>query len=452
MERYNVIKKVGDGTFGNVWRAISKQSGELVAIKKLKRKYYSWWEECLNLQEVKSLRRLNHPNIVKLKEVIRENDILYLVFEYMECSLYQLMKERRKSFSEVEIRNWCFQIFRALAYMHQHSYFHRDLKPENLLVTKDLVKIADFGLAREIHSKPPFTEYVSTRWYRAPELLLHSSVYNSAVDMWAMGAIMAELFTLHPLFPGSSEADQLCKICSVIGSPNGYSWSEGLQLAAAMKYRFPQFAGVPLSVVIRSASKEAIDLISSLCSWDPRKRLTALEVLQHPFFKPCVYIPPSPQLKSEGVKKTPSSAVTKSALVAKSAREHSVGVLSSTRLPRLANANGFSRTGAQRNLEMNHQDWQREKISDNGIKTHKHQSSLRDIQGVADRDAKSTSNVVEKLADLKLNWNDGKQPHLKPCPVRQSLPKDAVWHRHAGVLGQPEVPLQPTYYARKVAG
>ncbi|XP_042456354.1 cyclin-dependent kinase F-4-like [Zingiber officinale] len=345
--RYNVIKEVGDGTFGNVWRAISKQSGELVAIKKLKRKYYSW-EECLNLQEVKSLRRLNHPNIVKLKEVIRENiDILYLVFEYMECNLYQLMKERVKSFSEVEIRNWCFQIFRALAYMHKQGYFHRDLKPENLLVTKDLVKIADFGLAREILSKPPFTGYVSTRWYRAPELLLHSSVYNSAVDMWAMGAIMAELFTLHPLFPGSSEADQLCKICSAIGSPNSDSWSEGLQFAAAMNYQFPQFAGVPVSV-IHSASKEAVDLISTLCSWDPRKRLTAVEVLQHSFFKPCFCIPPSPQLKSEGVQKTPSSAVTKSSLVSISAREHSVGVLSSTRFPNnlsSANTNGFSRTG-----------------------------------------------------------------------------------------------------------
>ncbi|XP_042445212.1 cyclin-dependent kinase F-4-like isoform X1 [Zingiber officinale] len=188
------------------------------------------------------------------QEVIRENDILYLVFEYMECNLYQLMKERGKSFSEVEIRNWCFQIFRALAYMHKQGYFHRDLKPENLLVTKDLVKIADFGLAREILSKPPFTGYVSTRWYRAPELLLHSSVYNSAVDMWAIGAIMAELFTLHPLFPGSNEADQLCKICSVFGSPNSDLWSEGLQLAAAMNYHFPQFPGVPVSVLIHSAT------------------------------------------------------------------------------------------------------------------------------------------------------------------------------------------------------
>ncbi|KAG6486487.1 hypothetical protein ZIOFF_055063 [Zingiber officinale] len=469
MERYKAIKEVGDGTFGNVWRAISKQSGEVVdsgyyflgafdspaivtvAIKKLKRKYYSW-EECLNLQEVKSLRRLNHPNIVKLKEVIRENDMLYLVFEYMECNLYQLMNEKGRSFSEGEIRNWCFQIFNALAYMHQHGYFHRDLKPENLLVTNDLVKIADFGLAREIHSKPPFTEYVSTRWYRAPELLLQSSVYNSAVDMWAMGAIMAELFSLHPLFPGSSEADQICKICSVIGSPNSYSWPEGLQLAEAKKYQFPQFAGAPLSFLIPAASKDAVDLISSLCSWDARKRPTPMKVLQHSFFKPCFYIPPSPWLKSEGLQKTPSSAVMKSALVSKSAIEHSVGGLSSTRLATnysLANTNDFSKPGVQRKLEMNHQ----EKISYKGVKTYKQQSSLRDNHGVIDGDgAKGNSNLVDKLANLKLNSENVKLPHLNYRPAKQ-LPKEAVWHRHARVLDRPkEVPLAPTYYTRKVAG
>ncbi|KAK4389135.1 Cyclin-dependent kinase F-4 [Sesamum angolense] len=159
MERYKVIKEVGNGTFGSVWRALSKQSGEV------------------------SLRKMNHPNIVKLKEVIRENDVLYFVFEYMECNLYQLMKDKVKLFSEAEIRNWCFQVFQGLAYIHQRGYFHRDLKPENLLVSKDIIKIADFGLAREINSQPPFTEYVSTRWYRAPEVLLQSPTYGPPVGV-----------------------------------------------------------------------------------------------------------------------------------------------------------------------------------------------------------------------------------------------------------------------------
>ncbi|GMJ04030.1 hypothetical protein like AT4G19110 [Hibiscus trionum] len=163
MERYKIIEEVGDGTFGSVCRAINKLSGEVVAIKKMKKKYYTW-EECVNLREVKSLRRMNHPNIVKLKEVMRENNVLYFVFQFMEFNLYQLMKDREKIFSEVEIRNWCFQVFQCLAYMHHCGYFHRDLMPENLLVTRDVIKIADFGLAREISSHPPYTEYVSTRW------------------------------------------------------------------------------------------------------------------------------------------------------------------------------------------------------------------------------------------------------------------------------------------------
>nr|GMC50241.1 cyclin-dependent kinase F-4-like isoform X1 [Ipomoea batatas] len=178
------------------------------------KKKYSSWEECMNLREVK------------------------------ECNLYQLMKDRAKLFSESEVKNWCFQVFQGLAYMHQRGYFHRDLKPENLLVSKDVIKIADFGLAREINSEPPYTEYVSTRWYRAPEVLLQSPSYGCAVgmyqDMWAMGAIMAELFTLRPLFPGSNEADEIYKICCVLGTPTQTEWPNGLELANVIGYQFPK--------------------------------------------------------------------------------------------------------------------------------------------------------------------------------------------------------------------
>ncbi|CAA0838261.1 Protein kinase superfamily protein [Striga hermonthica] len=303
MERFTIIKEVGNGTFGSVWRALSKQSGEVVAIKKMKKKYYSW-EECINLREVKSLKKMNHPNVIKLKEVIRENDVLCFVFEYMECNLYQLMKDRKKPFTEVEVRNWCFQVFQGLAYIHQRGYFHRDLKPENLLVSKDTIKIADFGLAREIASRPPFTEYVSTRWYRAPEVLLQSPIYGPPVDMWAMGAIMAELFSLRPLFPGSSEADEIYKICCIIGSPTNTEWPHGLELASAINYQFPQVASAHLPALMPGVSKDAINLISSLCSWDPCKRPTAMEALQHPFFQSCFYIPPSLRAKP-AVTKTP---------------------------------------------------------------------------------------------------------------------------------------------------
>lgn len=356
--RYNIITEVGDGTFGSVWRAINKESGEVVAIKKMKKKYFSW-EECINLREVKSLRRMNHPNIVKLKEVIRENDMLFFVFEYMECNLYQLMKSKGKPFSETEIRNWCFQVFQALSHMHQRGYFHRDLKPENLLVTKELIKVADFGLAREIISEPPYTEYVSTRWYRAPEVLLQSSVYSSAVDMWAMGAIIAELFSHRPLFPGSSEADEIYKICNILGTPNQHTWAGGLQLAASIHFQFPQSGSINLSEVVPTASEDALNLISWLCSWDPRKRPTAVEVLQHPFFQPCFYVPPSLRYRSTGYATPPPSVGAKGAMDQKNARRYPVGTLSNGR-PAVNNSylstNAPARAaGVQRKLELDHQ-------------------------------------------------------------------------------------------------
>lgn len=147
MNRYTTIKQLGDGTYGSVLLGRSIESGELIAIKKMKRKFYSW-EECMNLREVKSLKKLNHANIVKLKEVIRENDHLYFIFEYMKENLYQLIKERNKLFPESAIRNIMYQILQGLAFIHKHGFFHRDLKPENLLcMGPELVKIADFGLA-----------------------------------------------------------------------------------------------------------------------------------------------------------------------------------------------------------------------------------------------------------------------------------------------------------------
>lgn len=176
-------------------------------------------------------------------------------------------------------------MLQGLAFMHKHSFFHRDIKPENMLVKGDIVKVADFGLAREIRSRPPFTDYVSTRWYRAPEVLLRSTTYNSPIDAWAMGCIMAELFTLRPLFPGSSEGDQLYKICSVLGNPTHSTWPEGMKLAAQMNYRFPQFVPTQLSQLIPHASPEAIQLMTDLLKYDPNQRPTSSQALQYPFFQ-----------------------------------------------------------------------------------------------------------------------------------------------------------------------
>ncbi|KAM6971249.1 serine/threonine-protein kinase MAK isoform 6-T7 [Tautogolabrus adspersus] len=302
MNRYTTLKQLGDGTYGSVLMGRSNESGELVAIKRMKRKFYSW-EECMNLREVKSLKKLNHANVVKLKEVIRENDHLYFVFEYMKENLYQLMKDREnKMFSENEIRNIMFQVLSGLVFVHKHGFFHRDMKPENLLcMGPELVKIADFGLAREIRSKPPYTDYVSTRWYRAPEVLLRSSTYSSPIDLWAVGCIMAELYTLRPLFPGNSEVDEVFKICQVLGTVKKTDWPEGYQLASAMNFRFPQCVPTHLKTLIPNASNEAIVLMKDLLQWDPKKRPTAVQALRYPYFQVGQILGPRPQ--SQNVKK-----------------------------------------------------------------------------------------------------------------------------------------------------
>ncbi|XP_046659580.1 serine/threonine-protein kinase MAK isoform X2 [Homalodisca vitripennis] len=285
MNRYITLNQLGDGTYGSVVLGQRIDTGEKVAIKRMKRKYKSW-EEAMNLREVKSLKKLSHANVVKLKEVIRENDTLYFVFEYMKENLYQLMKDRDKLFPEPVIRNMLYQVLQGLAFMHRHGFFHRDMKPENVLCCgPELVKIADFGLAREIRSNPPYTDYVSTRWYRAPEVLLHSTVYSSPIDLWAVGCIMAELYTFRPLFPGNSEIDQIFKICSVLGTPDKREWYEGHQLAANMNFKFPHFRRTPLGSLIPHASRDAIVLLEALLHWNPAKRPTAQHSLRQAYFQ-----------------------------------------------------------------------------------------------------------------------------------------------------------------------
>ncbi|TXG71301.1 hypothetical protein EZV62_006236 [Acer yangbiense] len=193
--------------------------------------------------------------------------------------------------------------------MHGKGYFHCDLKPENLLVSRGLIKIGYMGSAKEINSSQPFTDYFTTRWYRAPKVILASEDYSFKVDMLAMGAIMAKLFMFKPLFPGSNMSDQMFKIFCVLDSPTAASWSwvfpeltgfdhlyqRCITLAGGLNYRFPQLLGVNLSLLMPSASGNAISLIKSLCSWDPSKRPSALEALTHPFFHSCynINIPPS---------------------------------------------------------------------------------------------------------------------------------------------------------------
>jgi serine/threonine protein kinase len=219
-----------------------------------------------------------HPNVIPLYDffLVPDSKELYFVFESMEGNLYQLIRSRKnRPLAGGLVASIFQQVIHGLHHIHAAGYFHRDMKPENLLVTttglfdyqtlnpvappgtppeKDVVvicKIADFGLARETSSSPPYTEYVSTRWYRAPEVLLRSRSYSNPVDMWAFGAIMAELIDLRPLFPGDDEMDQVVRIAQILGEPSdqygtdargkpfgGGKWDKGHKLAARVGFTF----------------------------------------------------------------------------------------------------------------------------------------------------------------------------------------------------------------------
>ena len=292
MDRYTISQQLGNGTFGVVYKAIHNSTGEEVAVKRMKQTFNTW-NECLQLREVQVLRRLQHQNVIKLKEVIREKNALCLIFELMDENVLQVANNRKDKISghiststglnEKEIRSIITQALLGLQHCHKAGYFHRDLKPENLLTKGDTVKLADFGLAKEIRSRIPRTEYVSTRWYRAPELILRSPNYNSPVDIWALGVIMAELYTLVPLFPGTSDADQLYKFCSLRGTPSQNDWEEGYLLAKKLNIKFPQIAVTPLKQILPQASTLAIDFIESMLHFNPQNRPTVNECLRHPF-------------------------------------------------------------------------------------------------------------------------------------------------------------------------
>ncbi len=207
----------------------------------------------------------------------------------MEMNLYEAIKDRKKYLSERKAKNWIYQTLKALDFMHRNGIFHRDIKPENILLCGEQVKLADLGSCKGMYSKPPFTEYISTRWYRSPECLLTDGYYNYKMDIWGLGCVFFELLTLVPLFPGDDEIDEVNKINYILGSPSEELFQKFIKNSAHgndVKYEYQK--GIGIQRFLTHVSPQCIDLINKMLVYDPDKRLTAKQCLNHECFKDLV--------------------------------------------------------------------------------------------------------------------------------------------------------------------
>ncbi|KAE9547268.1 hypothetical protein FO519_009520 [Halicephalobus sp. NKZ332] len=292
---YNCLNKIDEGTFGIVYRAQEKRTGEICALKRLKLERERDGFPITSLREVNLLLMCrDHPNVVNVKEIVvgQQMDKIYLVMEYVEHDLKALidqLKERGKKFTTGQIKTLSHQLLSGLSFMHDNWMIHRDLKTSNLLLShKGILKIGDFGLART-YGQPlkPYTPVVVTLWYRCPELLLGVKEYSVSVDMWSTGCIMAELFKLKPLFMGRGELDQLDKIFHQLGTPTSRTWPGFENLPLANKITFKQYPYNQLRKQFGSdvISENGLALLNGLLVYDPNNRLTADQALKSPWFE-----------------------------------------------------------------------------------------------------------------------------------------------------------------------
>ena len=291
-KKYNVIGVVGEGAYGIVYKCQNKETGEYVAIKKFKETEDEQVQKTMK-RELKMLQQIKHPNIVEFKESFMHKGNLFLVFEYCEKNLLEVLEESPDGLTPKLIKSFIYQMCKAISYMHKNNLIHRDIKPENLLIDEKLnLKLCDFGFARRVklndsnNNLNEMTDYVATRWYRSPELLLSGGIYGPGADYWAVGCIMGELADGNPMFPGENETDQINCIIKILGNlPNKL---------VNMFYNNPIYDGKELIRVSKPETLErrykgklgptAIDFMKGLLELDPAKRLNSDTVFKHKYF------------------------------------------------------------------------------------------------------------------------------------------------------------------------
>jgi serine/threonine protein kinase len=284
LDRYHRLEKIGEGTYGVVYKARDNTTGEIVALKKTRLEGEDEGVPSTAIREISILRELMHPNVVDLKEVVHANSKLYLVFEFLDQDLKKYMDVVGKKIRPM-IKSYLYQLLEGITFCHRRRILHRDLKPQNLLIDKrGTLKLADFGLARAFGVPiRTYTHEVVTLWYRAPEILLGGKQYTTAVDIWSIGCIFAEMFMGGALFPGDSEIDELFRIFRLLGTPTEKTWP-GVSQFRDFKATFPQWSPQSLSSILPDMEPEGLDLLSQMLVYEPGKRISSVAALRHPYF------------------------------------------------------------------------------------------------------------------------------------------------------------------------
>lgn len=293
MDNFVKIEKIGEGTYGVVYKAKDKLTGKLVALKKIRLETESEGVPSTAIREISLLKKLNHPNIVQLFDVVDGDKHLYLVFEFLQQDLKKLLDFVKGGLDQALVKSYLFQLLNAISFCHLRCILHRDLKPQNLLIDREgHIKLADFGLARTFGIPVrTYTHEIITLWYRAPEILLGTKLYSNAVDVWSLGCIFAEMATRRALFPGDSEIDQLFRIFRTLGTPDESIWP-GVSQLPDYTSRFPRWESKCFEEVLPSFASDAKDLILKLLTYDPNQRITAKKGLNHPYFTGVTLVPP----------------------------------------------------------------------------------------------------------------------------------------------------------------
>lgn len=308
MENFQKIEKIGEGTYGIVYKAKDKLTDQYVALKKIRLEPESEGVPSTAMREISLLKELEHPSIVQLLDVVHasQDQKLYLVFEYLDKDLKKYMDDfaaARKAkdpsasggLPEVLAKSYLKQLMEGIHYCHAHRVLHRDLKPQNLLIDAEgNIKLADFGLARAFGLPVrTYTHEVVTLWYRAPEILLGSKFYNTPVDIWSLGCIFAEMLTRRPLFPGDSEIDQLFRIFRTLGTPTEKTWP-GVSMLPDYKSVFPNWEAQDMAKILpESISEETREFLVHMLQYNPDRRISAKRALEHTYLRSVRLVAPS---------------------------------------------------------------------------------------------------------------------------------------------------------------